>query len=123
VWERWITAQGGDPDESALPKAPVVREVVAPRSGHVTHVGAIAIGIAALHLGAGRMRKSDRIDHAVGVVCLRKRGDRVERGEVLAEVHARDDISASVAVDEVLTAYEVADVPPEARAIVLDVLA
>jgi pyrimidine-nucleoside phosphorylase len=122
-WEQWISAQGGDPDESALPTASVVEKVLAPRSGHVTRVGAIAIGIAALHLGAGRMTKDDTIDHAVGVVCLRKRGDRVEQGDVLAEVHARDDISASVAVDEVRNAYEISDAAPEGRPIVLDVLA
>jgi pyrimidine-nucleoside phosphorylase len=122
-WERWISAQGGDPDESTLPTASVVQEVLAPRSGHVTRVGAIAIGIAALHLGAGRMTKDDTIDHAAGVVCLRKRGDRVEQGDVLAEVHARDDISASVAVDEVQNAYEIRDAVPEGRPIVLEVLA
>jgi pyrimidine-nucleoside phosphorylase len=122
-WERWISAQGGDPDESALPTASVVQEVLASRSGHVTRVGAIAIGNAALHLGAGRMTKDDTIDHAVGVVCLRKRGDRVEQGDVLAEAHARDDISASVAVDEVRHAYEISDAAPEGRPIVLDVLA
>jgi pyrimidine-nucleoside phosphorylase len=91
--------------------------------GHVARLGAIAIGSAALHLGAGRMTKDDTIDHAVGVVCLRKRGDRVEQGDVLAEVHARDDTSASVAVDEVMTAYGIADSPPEPRPIVLEVLA
>jgi pyrimidine-nucleoside phosphorylase len=123
IWERWIRAQGGNPDESALPTASVVQEVVAPRSGHVARLGAIAIGSAALHLGAGRMTKDDTIDHAVGVVCLRKRGDRVEQGDVLAEVHARDDTSASVAVDEVMTAYGIADSPPEPRPIVLEVLA
>ena len=123
VWERWISAQGGDPDESALPTAAVVREAVSPRSGYVTRVGAIAVGLAALHLGAGRMTMDDTIDHAVGVLCLRKRGDRVEQGGLLAEVHARDDISASVAVDEVLSAYRIEDAPPEARPIVLDVLA
>jgi pyrimidine-nucleoside phosphorylase len=123
IWERWIRAQGGNPDESALPTASVVQEVVAPRFGHVARLGAIAIGSAALHLGAGRMTKDDTIDHAVGVVCLRKRGDRVEQGDVLAEVHARDDTSASVAVDEVMTAYGIADSPPEPRPIVLEVLA
>jgi len=122
VWKRWISAQGGDADESALPTAAVMREVASPRSGYVTRVGAIAVGVAALHLGAGRMTKDDTIDHAVGVVCLRKRGDRVEQGDVLAEVHARDDVSASVAVDEVLSAFDIADARPEARPIVLDVL-
>ena len=51
---------------------------------------ALAIGVAALELGAGRARKDDAIDHAVGIVCLRKRGDAVAAGEPLAEIHARD---------------------------------
>src|SRR5207248_5269526 len=93
-YERWIRAQGGDPDEAALPVAPVVREVGAPRDGHVGAVGATAVGLAALRLGAGRRTKDDAIDHAVGIRCLRKRGAAVERGEPLAEVHARDERSA-----------------------------
>jgi pyrimidine-nucleoside phosphorylase len=123
VWRRWIAAQGGDPDESALPVAPVVREVGAPRAGHIERLGAIAVGIAALHLGAGRTSKVDEIDHAVGVVCHRKRGDEVEEGDLLAEVHARDDASAAAGAEEVLAAYEIGDAPPAARPLVLDVLA
>ena len=71
----------------------------------------------------GGHRRSDEIDHAVGVVCHRKRGDAVEEGDVLAEVHARDEASAAAAVDEVLAAYEIGDMPPEAHPLVLDVLA
>ena len=122
VWDRWIEAQGGDPDEAALPVASVVREVVSPRAGHVARLGAIAVGIAALHLGAGRASKEDEIDHSVGVVCHRKRGDSVERGDVLAEVHARDEASADAGVAEVLAAYELSDAPPAAQPLVLDVL-
>ena len=122
VWSRWIAAQGGDPDEGALPAAPVVREVVAPQAGHVGRLGAIAVGVAALHLGAGRASKDDEIDHAVGVVCRRKRGDDVEEGDVLAEVHAREEASAAAGVEEVLAAYEIGDTPPAARPLVLDVL-
>jgi pyrimidine-nucleoside phosphorylase len=122
VWSRWIAAQGGDPDEGALPVAPVVQRVVASRSGHVGRLGAIAVGVAALHLGAGRATKDDEIDHAVGVVCHRKRGDAVEEGDVLAEVHARDDASAATAVEEVQAAYEISDAPPSERPLVLDVL-
>ncbi len=122
VWSRWIEAQGGDPDENALPAAPVVREVAAPRAGHVGRLAAIAVGTAALHLGAGRASKEHEIDHAVGVVCHRKRGDAVEDGDVLAEVHARDDGSAAAAVHEVLAAYEISDTPPAPRPLILDVL-
>ncbi|HEU0304577.1 MAG TPA: thymidine phosphorylase [Gaiellaceae bacterium] len=123
TWRRWIAAQGGDADEGALPVAPVVREIVAPRSGYVARLGATAVGVAALHLGAGRATKEDEIDHAVGVVCRRKRGDAVEEGDVLAEVHARDEASAAAAVEEVLAAYELGDTSPPARPLVLDVLA
>src|SRR5215210_105231 len=65
LYERWIRAQGGDPDPGALPRAPVVRELRSPSSGYVARLGAIAVGHAALHLGAGRRAKGDEIDPAV----------------------------------------------------------
>src|SRR3954453_20490891 len=57
MWRRWIEAQGGTADESALPLAPLVREVTAPRAGHVHELSAIRVGNAAVHLGAGRRTK------------------------------------------------------------------
>jgi pyrimidine-nucleoside phosphorylase len=122
AYERWIRAQGGDPSEDVLPRAPIVAQVEAGRAGHVTRLGATAVGIAAVQLGAGRRAKDDEVDHAVGIVCRRKRGDRVDAGEVLAEVHARDETSAAAAVREVLAAYELADEPPVPRRLVLDIL-
>ena len=122
AYERWIAAQGGDPDVSVLPDAPIVREVVAPRDGVVVRLQALAIGIAALELGAGRRTKEDDIDHAVGVVCRMKQGDAVRSGVVLAEVHARDDASASAGADAVLAAYEIGDEAPQMRGILLDVV-
>jgi len=123
MYERWIRAQGGDPDEGALPTAPTVVEVTAGRGGYVRGIGAVQVGIAALELGAGRRRKDDEIDHAVGVVCHKKRGDRVGEGEPLAEIHARDDASARSAGDAVRASYEIADEPPAQRPLVLETLA
>ena len=123
AYEHWLHAQGGDPSEDALPQAPLVRAVPAPRDGHVIRLRALPVGLAALHLGAGRREKDDPVDHAVGVVCMRKRGDPVERGEPLAEIHARDEASAAEAAESVLAAYELGDEPPEARPVVLDTLA
>ena len=91
AYERWIRAQGGDPSEDALAAAPVVQQLAAPRSGYVSELGAVDVGQAALHLGAGRRTKDDTIDHAVGIVLHRKRGDRVAEGEALAEIHAATD--------------------------------
>jgi pyrimidine-nucleoside phosphorylase len=122
AYERWIRAQGGDPSEERLAKASVVAQVEAPGSGYVTRLGAVQVGLAALHLGAGRRTKEDTIDHSVGVLCRRKRRDAVSAGDVLAEVHARDEASAAAAVREVLAAYDIGAEQPQARSILLDVL-
>ena len=122
TYERWIRAQGGDPDPRALPEAPVRLAVNAPRGGVVSRLGALAVGVAALELGAGRRTKADPIDHAVGVLCLAKRGDAVLAGEHLAEVHARDEASAAAAADAVLAAYAIADEAPPAQSILLDAI-
>jgi pyrimidine-nucleoside phosphorylase len=122
AYERWIRAQHGDPSLDLLPQAAVVREVKASRSGVVASLGAIRVGNAALHLGAGRRRKEDTIDHAVGIVCLKKRGDAVDEGDPIAEIHARDATAAEHAESEVLAAYQLADEAPAAGPIVLKVL-
>jgi len=122
TYERWIAAQGGDPSGDALPTARVVREVKAPRSGVVERIGAVDIGMAALRLGAGRRTKADEIDHAVGVICVKKRGDAVAADESLAEVHAQDETAAARACDEVLAAYVIGDNAPAERPIVLETI-
>jgi pyrimidine-nucleoside phosphorylase len=88
----------------------------------VTRLGAIAVGVAALHLGAGRRAKGDDIDPAVGVVCHAKRGASVAEGDVLAEVHARDRQSGEEGVAAVLAAYELGDEPSREHSILLDVV-
>jgi pyrimidine-nucleoside phosphorylase len=123
TYARWIRAQGGDPAEEALPVAPVVQEIEARADGVVERLGAVAIGVAALHLGAGRATKDDTIDHAVGVRCLKKRGDTVRAGEPLAEVHARDAATAGAAADEVQAAYTIGNERPAERPIVLETIA
>jgi pyrimidine-nucleoside phosphorylase len=122
AYERWIAAQGGDPAPDALPTAPIVREVPAASDGFVESIATTDVGLASLRLGAGRVKKDDRIDHAVGVVCRAKRGDRVEAGAPLAEVHARDDQTVDRGVAEVDACYRIGPESPPARPIVLDVV-
>ena len=122
TYERWIRAQGGDPDVDVLPRAPVVDEVRASRAGVVTRLAALPIGIASLELGGGRRTKEDTIDHSVGIVCSAKRGQSVEVGQVLADVHARDEESAARAVEAVAGAYEIGDEAPPVHGILLDVI-
>ena len=86
-----VAAQGGDPraidDPGRLPRAAQVIPVEAEADGVVTALDAEAVGLAAMALGAGRARVEDRVDPAVGVVLVRKVGDRVVRGEPLCLVH------------------------------------
>jgi thymidine phosphorylase len=96
----------------------VVQEVPAPRAGVVQRCHALGIGRAAARLGAGRARKEDAVDHAVGIVVHRKRGDRVERGEPLATVHAR----ANADLDAVAACFDIADEAAEPSPLVLEML-
>ena len=121
AYDRWIRAQGGDPDPARLPSAPVVRQVPAPATGYVRRLGAREVAVAAMELGAGREVAGEPIDHAVGVVCVRKRGEQVTAGEPLAEIHARDDAAAETAETALLAAYEIGD-EPEPQPLVLDVI-
>ncbi len=122
AYERWIRAQGGEPSLDALERAPVVHELRAARGGVVSRLGALAVGIAALELGAGRRTKTDPVDHAVGVVCRAKRGDTVAAGDVLAEIHARDELGARAVADDVCAAYELGAATPAGHGILLEIV-
>ncbi len=122
AYRRWIEAQGGDPAEDRLATAPVVQTLEAVEDGVVTHVRALPVGIVALELGAGRRSKGDEIDHSVGIVLLKKRGEHVARGEPIAEVHARDDASAEQAGERLRAAIEIGEGTPESTGVVLDVI-
>ncbi len=99
--EMLLEAQGGDPRVVArpglLPGAPVVRTVAAHAGGWVAEADARDIAEAALQLGAGRLRKGDPVDPAVGIVVLARVGDQLEPGAPLAEVHARTDADTDAA--------------------------
>jgi thymidine phosphorylase len=94
VWERMIAAQGGDP-AAPLPVASHVEELVADHSGVLTRLDALAVGVAAWRLGAGRARKEDAVQATAGVRLLVDVGDVVEAGQPLLELHT--DTPAAVA--------------------------
>ena len=117
-----VEAQGGDPSvvdaPERLPRAPVVREVEAERSGRVVAMATRAIGEAAVELGAGRAALEDEIDPRVGLVMAVGPGDRVEPGQPLAEVHAADEASADAASSALRDAVEIGDGGDEFRPLV-----
>jgi pyrimidine-nucleoside phosphorylase len=113
-----VEAQGGDPrvvddPDGVLPVAPVREPLLADRSGVLATVAAEEIGLASVDLGAGRRHKGDPIDPAVGIVVHPKIGDRLEVGQPIGEVHARDRDGAAEAARRVLAAMDVTDGPVE----------
>lgn len=119
-FRRMIEAQGGDPHvvddpHAVLPKAPVVLPILQEQAGTLAAMDAEEIGLASGALGAGRTRKGDVIDPAVGIVVRCKIGDRLVAGHVIGEVHARSDDDAQGAIRRVLAALSVVDgdvIPP-----------
>jgi pyrimidine-nucleoside phosphorylase len=120
-FKEWVAAQGGDPrvadDPGILPQAPQKIPVSSPRAGYVVQINALGVGEAARVLGAGRARKEDAVDPAVGVVLAAKVGTEVEAGEPLAYVLARDK-GADEARELVAAAYTIAARPPKIRPLV-----
>ena len=92
-FDAMVARQGGDPDDllrlAEIHRAPVIREVKAPRSGRVLAMDAGGIGQASLELGAGRAKAEDAVDFAVGFDRLAKCGEDVSHGDVIASIHAR----------------------------------
>ena len=113
-----VTAQGGDvsyvDDLLKFARAKFVEVVKAPRSGFISQVHARIVGEAAVVLGAGRAKKGDPIDHAVGFLIHKKVGDEVREGEPLFEIHANSEEKLAEARETVLTAYQFSEgfVPP-----------
>jgi pyrimidine-nucleoside phosphorylase len=119
-----VVAQGGDPapidDPSLLPTTPIVVDVTAESGGFVTDVEPMAIALTANRLGAGRARKGDPIDHAVGLEILRTSGDTVNAGSALARIHAGTETQAAEVLPAVRAAFTIGTATPEPRPIVLD---
>ncbi|MFL6138217.1 MAG: thymidine phosphorylase [Frankiaceae bacterium] len=87
AWRALVRAQGGDPD-APLPEAAHREVVTAPADGVLRRLDALAVGVAAWRLGAGRARKEDPVSATAGVVCLAKPGDEVRAGEPVLELRA-----------------------------------
>lgn len=89
-FDKMVTLQGGNTDYSSLEEAPHQLPFTAESSGYVARVSAGAIGRICGELGAGRQTMEDSVDHAVGVVGLKKTGEAVSKGEPLCVVHVRN---------------------------------
>jgi pyrimidine-nucleoside phosphorylase len=122
----WVVAQGGSlsvlGDPPTMQAAPIIRTVGAPRSGFVASIDAMAVGLAAVDLGAGRSQKGDKIDHAVGVVLEAKVGDEMRAGDALFSVHANGEAAFEGARARLSAAYGWSDRRGPERTLVYGVL-
>lgn len=116
AWQKWralVEAQGGNPADTerilAVHRAPIQHEVRAEHSGQLSRMDAEQIGRACIALGGGRTKASDNIDFAVGCSAIRKIGEKVERGEPLLIVHARNEATLDAAMVHVRAAVMVSD--------------
>ena len=128
VFARMVAALGGPTDlversGHHLPAAPVMRPVPAEADGFVASVATRDLGLAVIGLGGGRTRPQDAIDPSVGLAGLPRIGARIERGQPLATIHARDGNAALRAEAAVRAAYRIDAVAPADMPAILERIA
>lgn len=121
-----VEAQGGNSQAldrfDLLPNATGMREVVTPRAGYVSAIMAEDIGRASQMMGAGRARKEDPIDPAVGVILEVKVGEKVEAGSVLCRLYYTNEEGLEEAAETVEDAFRISGNRPEERELILEVV-
>ena len=117
-----VSAQDGDGndvyDTSRLPDAKVKLEVPSEVSGYIGRILAEHVGLVSMHLGGGRATKDSEIDLSVGVILHKKVGDKVEKGESLATIHAATEEKAQEAAKLLRDCYQFSDTPVERPAFI-----
>ena len=118
---------GGDPqvieDPSRLPLAPDRSKVSVNSAGYIGSMNAEAVGLAAMALGAGRMRAEDRIDPGVGIIVHKKVGQEVRPGETVFEIYHRGGHGLSQALPMLGMAFTITNAPPAPSPLIYERLA
>ncbi len=121
-----IAAQGGNAQQieqpHLLPTAPVRSMLTAPRSGYIAGIQSEQIGLASMHLGAGRFKKGEQIDHRTGLILQAKVGEYRRAGEPLVEIHARSEAEAASIRDPLLACFSWSDAPVTVGPLVYDTI-
>ena len=123
-FKEFIKAQGGDErvvdDFSLLPQAKYVRPWIADRDVYIKDMMALDLGLVAMKLGAGREKKEDKIDLAVGIMLGGKVGDIVRKGEPIATIYANDEGKAEWALNEIKKYILLSDEPVERPTLIFE---
>lgn len=111
-----VLGQGGNPqiadDPQILPKSRHKLELQASKDGYVYSIDTMRVGLASQHSGAGRETKEDKIDLSAGIYFREKLGNKVKRGQVIAEVYGNDDKRVQKALDELRNAVKISEDKP-----------
>ncbi|GAA1152242.1 thymidine phosphorylase [Ornithinicoccus hortensis] len=119
VWRQMISAQGGDPD-APLPVARETQVVTAEADGVLSRLDALAVGVAAWRLGAGRARKEDPVQAGAGVELHAKPGDQVRAGQPLLTLHTDTPERFARATEALDGAWDIADSSVQPGPLVID---
>lgn len=115
--ELLVRLQGGDvsylKDLSRFPEAPFIQVFTAEKTGFIHSIDAEIVGETSVHLGAGRVKKTDEIDHRVGIVIHHKVGDKVSKGDLLFTIYANSEETMQSAGKAVMDAHKILDTPCE----------
>jgi pyrimidine-nucleoside phosphorylase len=121
-----VAAQGGNPQAldkfELLPNATGMREITSPRAGYVSVIDAQDIGVASNMIGAGRDKKEDSIDPAVGIILEVKVGEKVDAGSVLCRLYYTKEDQVEEAAEVVEDAFRISANKPDERELILEVV-
>jgi pyrimidine-nucleoside phosphorylase len=121
-----VEAQGGNPQAlekfELLPNATGMREITTQRAGYVSAIEAEYIGRASTMMGAGRQRKDDNVDPAVGVILEVKAGEKVDAGAVLCRLYYTQESTLEDAAELVEDAFKISSAKPDERELILEVV-
>jgi thymidine phosphorylase len=117
-WRQMISAQGGDPD-AELPEAKEQHVVLAPETGFLSHLDALAVGTASWRLGAGRARKEDDVQFGAGITLHAQLGQEVKAGAPLMTLHTNETERFERALESLADSFKIESSAPE-RKIILE---
>ena len=124
-WCQMVENQGGDPDtilKDDFTRTRYIKEVVSSKDGYLNIVDTYKIGVASSLLGAGRAKKEDVIDHKVGLYMKKKHGEKVEKGDVIFEVHGNDENKIEDAIRVLDGSFEISPTKPEDFKLIYEVI-
>lgn len=115
-FRQFVAGQGGDPqiadDPEKLPLSRLSAQVTAEKTGYITSIDAMGIGLASQHTGAGRQTKEESIDHGAGILLHRKTGDHVKAGEALCTLYSDEEVKLGLALEEARKSIQIGDQEP-----------